>query len=282
MSEQIPVSGTRPERFWIDGVETDGLIPVTDSSVLRGDGCFEVMRAYGGRIFALGDHLDRLGESAKLLQIPLPARSDLATWVGLAADAVPNGAVRVVVTRGDALPGVDPETRVVVFAHPWQRGRDTVRLGEVEAPWHSAGRSWALTGAKVLSYAPNLSATRTAEAEGFDDALLLSTDEIVLEGPTFSVGWVVDEVLETPTLDLGILDSITRRHVLGCAREIGVTIEEGTWHVDRLDEADEVFAVSTIRQVQAVVAVGDRTFEPGPVTAMLADAFTQLVGSEPS
>lgn len=266
-------------KIWVNGILSDGRIDVTDSSVLRGDGCFEVLRAYDGRVFAPADHLDRLEQSARMLEIPLPARATLLSWIETAAAEEPDAAIRVVVTRGSALPGEDQRPLVVVFAHQWSRGTETVTLGPVRAPWHSAGEHWELSGAKVLSYAPNLAATRSAQADGFDDALLVSSTGVVLEGPTFSVAWVCDGVIETPALSLGILDSITRRHVLALAMGEGMATAEGTWDLSRLEAADEVMAMSTIRQVQAVSRVGGLEFEPGRVTQRLSDSYAQLVGS---
>jgi branched-subunit amino acid aminotransferase/4-amino-4-deoxychorismate lyase len=261
----------------INGRVSDGRIPVTDSSVLRGDGCFEVLGCYDGRPFALDEHLDRLENSAARLGIDLPDRADLSRWVTDTATAAGDGAVRVVVTRGSSVPGVEHASCVIVFGHPRDRGPDVATLLPTKAPWHAAGAEWELAGAKVTSYAPNMAASRRAHAAGYDDALLLSLDETVLEGPTFSVAWVVDGVLETPTLDLGILDSITRRLVVEAAPGIGVEVEEGSWPLSRLDQASEVMVWSTIREVQAVGAVGATRFTPGPVTQDLAGLFAKLV-----
>lgn len=253
---------------------TDG-VPITDSSVLRGDGCFEVLKAYNGVPFALDAHLDRLERSAAALVIDLPPRADISRWIESVAAECPECAVRVVVTRGSALPNEPGEPLVIVFAHPWGGSRGPTRLLPVVAPWHAAGIDWDLAGAKVLSYAPNLSASRRASHEGFDDALLLTVDRLMLEGPTFCVAWVVDDVLETPSLDLGILDSITRRVVLEDAARLGVHVIEGRWTIDRLSQASEVMAMSTIREVQPVSMVGDLVFGEGPITSDLARAFAQ-------
>lgn len=262
----------------VNGEPSDGLIPVTDSSVLRGDGCFEVIKAYAGRVFELEPHLDRLERSARSLEIDLPDRADLRTWIEVSAGSIETGAVRVVVTRGSAVPGLEDGPRVIVFSHPWDRGPDHVTLLPVAAPWHAAGQDWALAGAKVISYAPNLSATRVAQNQGFGDALLTTVDDVILEGPTFSVAWMVDGVLETPTLGLGILDSITRRVGLDLARDTGLEVVEGEWPLAHLDAADEVMAMSTIREIQPVVAVGDTVWEPGEITGSLADEYSRLTG----
>jgi branched-subunit amino acid aminotransferase/4-amino-4-deoxychorismate lyase len=262
----------------INGAPSDGRIPVTDSSVLRGDGCFEVIKAYDGIPFALDEHLDRLERSATALDIELPPRSELEEWVlGISAKLV-DGVVRVVVTRGSSVPGLHDPSNVIVFGHSWEQASGPTRLYPVAAPWHAAGETWDLAGVKLISYAPNMAATRRALAEGFEDALLVTTHGVILEGPTFSIGWVVDGILETPHLDLGILDSITRKMVLKTARDLGIEVSEGVWELDRLDAASEVMAWSTVRDVQPVSAIGDRAWDPGPVTERLRAAFEKLMG----
>lgn len=266
----------------INGEPSDGRIPVSDSSVLRGDGCFEVMKSYDGRPFAVEEHIDRLQRSATALEIPLPSRADLTRWIEQAAAELGDGAVRVVVTRGSNVPGLDDPPNVIVFGHGWEVADGPTRLLSVVAPWHAAGAEWDLAGAKVISYAPNMAASRRAKAEGYDDAVLVTTDGLILEGPTFSVAWVVDGVVETPELGLGILDSITRRKVLQVAADLGLATVEGRWDLTRLAEAEEVCSWSTLREVQAVSGVDDMVFTPGPVTELLAAGFRRLVGQETS
>ena len=264
-------------RVLINGVEADGLVPVTDSSVLRGDGCFEVIRSYSGRPFAMDDHLDRLDRSAQALDISLPDRQDLERWVEQVAATCGDCAVRVVATRGSTMPAVTGDPTVIVFAHPLFQGEGPATLLPVPAPWHAAGVEWELAGAKVLSYAPNMAATRRAVSEGFGDALLTTVEGVMLEGPTFSVAWVVDGVIETPGLELGILDSITRRVMLQLASEIGIEVVEGKWDLGRLEDAQEAMALSTVREIQPVSAIGGYRFHEGPVTADLARLFYQRV-----
>jgi branched-subunit amino acid aminotransferase/4-amino-4-deoxychorismate lyase len=167
---------------------------------------------------------------------------------------------------------------VIVFGHAWAGPTGPAHLFPLTAPWHAAGVDWDLAGAKLLSYAPNMAATRRAQGEGYDDALLVAVDGSVLEGPTFSVAWVTEGAIETPGLDLGILDSITRRVVFELAGSLGLSIFETTAPLSRLDDVDEVFAFSTIREVQPVIAVGDRVYPVGPVTTELGEAFRSLVG----
>lgn len=260
---------------WLDGQETTAAsISVLDWGLQRGDGCFEVLRSYGGRCFAVSDHVDRLAWSARQLEIPLPSTPQLLEWVAMAAESGGDCTVRIIATRGS--PTYGQASRVVVMAEPVQPRPSLLRLMPIEAPWHSAGRNWGLAGVKSLSYGPNMAASRQAKAAEFDDAILLSDSGIVLEGPTFTIGWAMDGAVETPSLDLFILDSITRRYVLEAARNVGIKVVEGVFSVERLFGADEVFAMSTIKEVTPVVGVADVEYQAGATTTRLAEAFTHL------
>jgi branched-subunit amino acid aminotransferase/4-amino-4-deoxychorismate lyase len=150
----------------------------------------------------------------------------------------------------------------------------------VSAPWHPAGRTWELSGVKTISYAPNQAASRLARQKGYDDALLFSDSGTILEGPTFSFAWVVDGVLETAGLDLGILDSITRRLIIADSSIVGIEVLEGRFDLSRLDVASEAMAISTVKQVASVVQVGEWTFAAGNVAATLNAALSNRARSE--
>lgn len=263
----------------VDGTRQQSL-PATDSTVIRGVGVFEAVRSYGGRLFALDDHLARLQRSAAAMDIGLPDLDRIGSWARSVAAEGGEGIVRIIATAGDAVPGASGEERTIVLHHRVPFTPSTLRLRPWGAPWHPAGRPWELAGIKTVSYAPNLTASRLAGRDGFDDALLLADDRAVLEGPTFCVGWVRDGVMRTPSLDLGILDSITRRRVLGLAEAEGITVEDGRFPIDDLLEADEVMAMSTVKEVTPVISVGDREFGPGAVTSRLRSLFRQhVIGS---
>ena len=259
----------------IDGEPGDGRIPVFDDGLLRGDGCFEAIRSYGGRPFALEQHLTRLAASAAALRIPLPPVTRIAGWVEVVAAAGGDCVVRIVLTRGTTVPGHQRPPRCIVISHPIPAPAAELTLLPVAAPWHPAGRAWELSGVKTISYAPNQAATRLAREAGFDDALLLSDSGTILEGPTFSFAWVVDGVLETAGVDLGILDSITRRWVIAESPAIGIKVIEGRFDIGRLTSATEAMAISTVKQVASVRAVGDWSYPIGEVAATLNDALSQ-------
>ncbi len=254
---------------WINGVRSDSeTVSVHDAGFLRGDGCFEALRSYAGRPFAVTEHIERLQRSAAALDIALPGFDELAHWIEQAAQLAGHGIVRVVATRGGADPTVAPPV-VIVITEPLPVRMTETSLQPIQAPWHAAGRDWQLASAKTLSYGPNVNTSRTARTLGFDDALLVSDEDLILEGPTFTIGWVVDGVVETPDLDLFILDSITRRYVIKYADQV----TEGRFPLSRLGEASEVFAMSTLKEVLPVVRVGDLAFDPGPVASELGARF---------
>jgi branched-subunit amino acid aminotransferase/4-amino-4-deoxychorismate lyase len=261
----------------IDGIADDGALSVFDGAVLRGDGCFEAIRSYGGRPFAFDRHYERLLRSAAALGLDVPPRGDLGSWVRQAAAGEGDGIVRVVLTRGGTVPGHADPGRCVVLWHPLPVTPDVLRLFPVTAPWHPGGANWELAGVKTISYAPNQAASRHAVAEGFDDALLLSREGMILEGPTFSIAWVCDGVVETPELSLGILASVTVGIVSELCEQLGLKLSEGRYGLDRLESASEVMALSTVKEVVPVSAVGSAKFESGPITASLANAYRQAV-----
>jgi branched-chain amino acid aminotransferase len=238
-------------------------IPVTDDGLLRGDGVFEVLRLYGGRPFALADHLARMERSAANLRLPLEVgaiRDDVGALLQAAGPG--DALLRLVATRGGhRLALLEP-----LPAHP-----PGVRVGSVTyAPTR------VLDGVKSLSYAANMHATRLARERGFDEALLVTPHGRVLEAPTSSLFWVREGRLLTPPLDDHILSSITR----GLLFELAGA-KEAPCTRDDLDAADEAFLASTVREVQPVTVIDDREL-PGarPVTVAAANALRQRIEAE--
>jgi branched-chain amino acid aminotransferase len=244
----------------VDGVispTTEATIPLPDDGLYRGDGVFEVIRLYEGHPFELIAHLDRLERSAAAIELPVDrdaTERELDALLEEFGDA--DAQLRIVITRGGR--------RILLIENLPEMGA-TVRLATVVYQ-----PTIILTGVKSLSYAANMQATRIAKARGADEALLLRPDGIVLEAPTSTIFWVSPEGgLRTPSLGAGILESITRAHIIRALH-----VEEGEFHVNDLLAAPEAFLASTIREVQPIAAIDDRSLEaPGPRTREAADAF---------
>jgi branched-chain amino acid aminotransferase len=240
-------------------------IPATDDGLLRGDGAFEVIRVYGGRPYALDEHLQRLERSALNLRLPLDleaVRADANRLLAHAGAGPDHEQLRIVITRGGCR---------LLLTEPRPVGPDYIRLGSVV---YSPTR--VLDGVKSLSYAANMLASRLARERGFDEALLVTPHGRVLEAPTSSLFWVKDRAVLTPPLDEHILASITRRVVI---EETGAV--ERSCTLQELGEADEAFLASTTREVQPVAAIDDRAFQaPGPVTTEVAGTVGTRIRSE--
>lgn len=257
----------------------DAVVSVTDVGLLRGYGVFEVVRSYGGKIFRLGAHLDRLEASAALAGLPLPAREDLEAWC-VDRGAEGDVAVRVVVTGGTDMEQLGTDARVVVYAEEFAGLQPSMSLTVKSAPWHADGATFELAGAKTLSYGPNMAVNRAARLQGFDGPVLVGRTGRVLEGPHFTIAWVREGVIETPSLDLGILASITRQAMLDAAANAGIETVEGAYPVDRLLGAEEVVAMSTTKDVTPVTQIDHVTYPIGDTTKRLVAAFDDLVAAE--
>lgn len=267
----------------IDGAPVaaeDACISVFDIGFQRGYGCFEAMRSYDGSIFRLEPHLDRLESSATKLRLPTPDRSSIASWCRSIAETAGESVVRVFVSGGTDARAPGTDSRVVVFAETVRPGAPTLTVQTRTAPWHTDGDWSELTGAKALSYGFNLAASVAAQDDGFGDALLVGRHGHVLEGPTFSIGWISDGVFHTPGLEIGILESITRTAVIEVADRLGMVVRAGIYGVDDVMNAEEVFAMSTVREVLPIVGVDDREFGVGVGTKSLQDGFAALVDEE--
>jgi branched-subunit amino acid aminotransferase/4-amino-4-deoxychorismate lyase len=255
-----------PRRACIDGRLcdlSDAALPVTDEGVARGYGGFETVGVWDGTPFRLPEHLERLHDSLVRILLPPPPVAALQDDVARVLDGVTgDAALRLYVTGSG--------TRIVTLdAQPaWA---NEAHLVPQIAPWIRPTAEYGPAGAKTMSYLPNMVASKAAQAAGGDDALLISSEGNVLEGPTFAMYWVTQGVIHAPAVELGIIDSISRRTVLALARDAGYQVVEGVFTLDDLAAADEAMLSSAVRDVVAVRRVGDAVFEgPMPVRDALS------------
>ena len=136
------------------------------------------------------------------------------------------------------------------------------------------------SGSNSTSSAPNMDAIDAARRAGFDDAPLLGPGDVVLEGPTYTIAWMIDGRIETPALDLGIIHSITRDVLLESAARLGRPLFESSFSLERLLEADEVLALSTTKQVTPVVRIGTTAIPVGEIGEAIVAEFAAAVASE--
>jgi branched-chain amino acid aminotransferase len=247
------------------GPTEEAMVPLKDDGLYRGDGAFEVIRLYGGRPYALDEHVDRLGRSAAAIELEFD-RMALQREVGALLDELgPQDAqLRIVVTRGG---------RRLAMTEPLTDYGETARVATI-----TYSPTVILNGVKSLSYAANMQATRLAQARGADEAVFVHPDGTVLEPPTSSIFWVSPQGnLRTPDLEVGVLRSVTRARIVE-----GMDVEEGTWPVEDLRAAKEAFLASTAREVQPISEIDGRQVDSpsGPATVEALAVFRRALEKE--
>jgi branched-subunit amino acid aminotransferase/4-amino-4-deoxychorismate lyase len=238
-----------------------------DEALLRGRAVFETARVYDGRPFKLDEHIERLQASSARVRLTAPDAEECVNLAALAVGAAGEQelALRLYwtgTTLVATVGAIDPELERL-------RARGM----------HLAVVRWStgtLASAKSTSYAENMAAQDLAADRGAGDALLVGYDGIVLEAPTANVWWRVGSLLRTPTLDLPILAGVTRAVVAALAPTLGYEVEEGTYPLAHLLDADEVFLTASIREVMPVSAVDEARFGTGPAAHALQDALRML------
>lgn len=274
----IPPEGPRPRvllmHAWMDGellVDPEAAaIKVTDHGFTVGDGVFEAVKVVDGMPFALDLHLARLERSAHGLGLEAPTLDDVRRGIAavLGRQHLPLGRLRITVTAGPAPLGSGRGAHaptVVVVAVPMEATPSATSV--VTVPWPRNERS-AIAGLKTTSYAENVVALAHAREHGASEAIFANTVGHLCEGTGSNVFYVVGGELRTPTLASGCLAGVTRALVLDWsgAREVDEPIEVA-------EGAEEVFLVSTTRDVQAVTRWGVRELEVGPITRQAAKTW---------
>jgi branched-chain amino acid aminotransferase len=273
--------------YWVDAAQA--VVPISDRGLLLGDGVFETARLHLGQYFRLRQHFARLVASADLLRIPLPGLDDLIETAHELArrNSFQEANFRIIVTRGSGgrglgRRGAGPPTVLATLSElpaDWEaraRAGWTVRTSSVRRPATTSVPA----SLKGLGRAYALLAHFEAEDAGFDDALLLSADGHIAEGPTWNVFWRSGVTLYTPAPGVGILEGVTRGLIIELARTHGYAVEEGLWGRDRLESADELFATMTSNGIVPVRRLDARTLPSCEVAGWLQDEYWKQVRSE--
>jgi branched-chain amino acid aminotransferase len=286
-------------KIYIDGKlldQREAKISVFDHGLLYGDGIFEGIRAYNGRVFKLKEHIDRLFYSAKAILLELPmSHSELmaATVETCRRNRIRDGYIRLVVTRGVGTLGLNPNRcknpSVIIIAdkiqlYPpelYQRGMAIVTVPTIRN-LHSALNP----AIKSLNYLNNILAKIEATNSGCEEAIMLNAEGFVSECTGDNVFIVKENHLFTPPLSAGALYGITRRVVMEIATESGLTVSEPNLTRYDLFNADECFLTGTGAELIPVVKIDGRVIgkgKPGAVTKKLVAQYRALtkVSGEP-
>ncbi|QQL44897.1 branched-chain-amino-acid transaminase [Sulfuriroseicoccus oceanibius] len=280
-------------KVYIDGQlvdKSEAKISVFDHGLLYGDGIFEGIRIYNGRIFELDAHIKRLEDSARAICLELPMSLEeisQATVDTVAANGLRDGYIRLVVTRGAGGLGLNPylceKASVIIIAdtiklYPeefYQNGLDIITCATRRPTPASLSPQ-----VKSLNYLNNVMAKIEAIQAGTLEALMLNEQGYVAECTGDNVFVVRDGVIFTPSISAGALDGITRRTIMKLAVESGYEVREVYMSRYEIFTADECFLTGTAAEVIPVVSLDKRTIgsgQPGEITRELIAKYRALV-----
>ncbi|MDQ1206101.1 aminodeoxychorismate lyase [Microbacterium sp. SORGH_AS_0862] len=236
-------------------------LSVGELSTQRGDGIFESIGVVDGHAQEVSAHLERLAHSARLCDLPVP---NLAQWgqaVAAAASECPAGecVIKLILSRG-VEHGPTPTAWVTVAEAPnnTRARRDGIRVVLLDRGYDSGAPErapWLLLGAKTLSYATNMAAIREAHRRDADDAVFVTSDGVLLEGPTSSLVLRRGDRFVTPAPGAGILHGTTQLSLFAHLAECGFEVDYATLGVDALREADAAWLVSSVRLAAGITSV---------------------------
>ncbi len=270
------------------------VVSATDLGVTRGDGIFEVLGvradASGGvQVHAERPHLDRLARSARMLGMPAPDTDAFADAIRAAATSLglargEDGAVKVVLTRGPE-DDADESPRPTGWVYAWRLGdQSTLRREGITVATMSRGYGrglaheapWLLIGAKTLAYAVNRAAVREAQRRGAEEALFVTTDGYVLEGPTWTFAARIDGVVVSVPHDSGVLPGTTQAAAFDWLDAAGVPTAVRDIPVTELARADAAWLLSSTRLAVPIKEIDGR---PVPIDAELTAGLNESLAA---
>lgn len=268
-------------------------ISVFDHGFLYGDGVFEGIRAYDGRVFRLKEHIDRLynGARAIMLDIPLIKQEMIKVVLEtLRRNRLRDAYIRLIVSRGEGDLGLDPRKcrkptivcitdSIVLYPDKmYEEGLEIITAATRRNPPEAVNPQM-----KSLNYLNNIMAKIEANLAGVPEALILNVDNYVAECTGDNIFIVKNGVVITPPTYAGLLIGITRDAVIEAAKKIGIKVEEKLFTRYEVYTADECFLTGTAAEAIPVVKVDGRVIgegKPGPVTKQLLAAFKELIKTE--
>lgn len=280
---------------WLNGKvvkDKNARISVFDRSFLYGDGLFETMRAYGGRVFRLDRHIARLFAGSKVLNIKLPyGEAFLKNIISRLVEKLraEDTYVRIAATRGEGKIGLDSayckRPNVILRVSTFRPYPDSFYKKGAEVIVSSVRRNnySPVSSIKSNNYLNSILALTEAKDKGRDDAIMLNADGFVAESTSGNIFMIKGKRLLTPGIGEGLLAGITRGAVIGLAPRAGLKVVEKRLTVTELKKADEIFLTNSIVEIRGITSV-DRAkisgSKPGPVTRLLHRFYTELVRRE--
>ncbi|MBN2270686.1 MAG: branched-chain-amino-acid transaminase [Sedimentisphaerales bacterium] len=284
-----------PLKIWLDGKlldQADAKVSVFDHGLLYGDGVFEGIRVYGGRVFELDAHLRRLYDSAKVIRLEIPldkAKLVAAIKKTVEANVIVDGYVRLVVTRGAGTLGLNPfickNSGLIIIADKIQPYPQELYETGMKVISATTVRNHPLAippQLKSLNYLNNIIAKLEALDNGVPEAIMYNHEGYVAEATVDNVFIVRDGVIFTPPVEAGALEGITRNLVIRLAKEDNLEVVEKNLTKCDLYICSEFFLTGTAAEVIGIVCIDGRTIgdgKPGPITKRLREKFFECTRS---
>ena len=281
--------------IYIDGEflpKAEAKVSVFDHGLLYGDGVFEGIRSYNGRVFKLDEHLERLYDSAKsiMLEIPISIETMKETVLEtLRRNHLREAYIRLIITRGVGDLGLDPDKcpkpSIIIIADKIVLYPQKFYEDGLEIVTASVRRNYAEAinpRIKSLNYLNNILAKIEGKQAGAEEVLMLNAEGYVVECSGDNIFWIKNGTLVTPPVHMGILEGVTRNSVIDIAREAGIRLEERVFTRHDLYIADECFLTGTAAEVIPVVKIDRRAIgdaQPGKITQRLIAAFRQYANN---
>ena len=280
-------------KVWIDGRISDprdAKVSVYDHGFLYGDGVFEGVRVYNGKIFECAAHVDRLYDSAKAIRLTIPYTRDQVCGVmeeTIKASGYRDAYIRLIVSRGVGYLGLSPtkcerpsmicivDTIAMYAKEFYENG-----MAVITASWAKPSANSVPPRVKSLNYLNSILAKMEANDAGVQEAIVLNADGNVAECTADNIFVVRDRRVLTPQTSDGILEGVTRRVVIELCGKLGVPCVEKTLQRHDLYVADECFLTGTAAEAIPVTKIDGRTIgdgKPGPVTRQIIEAFHRRI-----
>jgi branched-chain amino acid aminotransferase len=286
---------TDPLLIYLDGKlvpEAEAKVSVFDHGLLYGDGCFEGIRIYNGRVFRLTEHLKRLYESARSICLTIPidfAEMEKATLDTVAANHLRDGYIRLVVTRGVGSLGLNPyqcpKASVIIIASGitlYPKEKYETGLNLITCATRRPAPAALSPQVKSLNYLNNIMAKIECIQAGCEEGIMLNEQGYVAECTGDNVFILKNGQIYTPTIASGALNGITRMAVIEVMQQMGLIVHEVTMTRHEIYTADECFLTGTAAEVIPAVQYDRRPIgdgKPGKLTTQIIANFKALANS---
>ena len=269
--------------------QDEAKVSVLDRGFLYGDGVFETLRAYSGKIFCLNDHVNRLFRSANAIYLKTPFTKDYveeALYRTLSENNLKDAYLRLTITRGISNPGLDIEgcldPTITIISREFKGYHQSIYLHGISVAVVNTRKippSALNPEIKSLNFLNNIMARVEARRVDASEAIMLSTEGYVAEGTVSNIFIVKDGVVKTPPLSVGILNGVTRSLVIGLAQKNNIPLTEQLFQSEELYSADECFVTSTLYEVMPVTSINNKpvgTGHPGDISQSMLSIFREL------